>query len=460
MVGFGTAMVVGWLLQRRSDLLQSFAKRWVAHLVVALAATAYCCSVAGPKFTFLPPPMVGAKALFAASYVVALWSWIFAIVGAAVRFWSHESRVRRYVADSSYWIYLVHLPVVAALDIVVRGWHVHWALKYGFVVAVSFGVLFASYHLFVRPLRRKAISHPAVTAATGDVIASLESVTRRYGKTVALEGVDLALRRGELVALLGANGAGKTSAIGLWLGLAEPEEGRATLLGGSPLDTEQRRGIGVMMQDVTLAQGMRVRELIAQTASYYPNPMSVEEAMATAHITELASRAYDKLSGGQKRQVQFALAICGRPSVLFLDEPTVGLDVTARENLWAAIRKLRESGCSILLTTHYLEEAEALADRVVVLAKGRVVASGSVDEMRAVVSRRLIRCQSVLSVEELAGWPGVISVARAGGRLVITATDAEGVLRRLLSRDLTVAHVEVQQAGLAEAFVELTREAA
>jgi ABC-2 type transport system ATP-binding protein len=155
--------------------------------------------------------------------------------------------------------------------------------------------------------------------------------------------------------------------------------------------------------------------------------------------------------------VQFALAICGRPSVLFLDEPTVGLDIAARENLWDAIRKLRRSGCSILLTTHYLEEAEALADRVVVLARGCVIASGTVDEIRALVSRRLIRCKSMLSVQDLSSWPGVISAGHAIGRLVLTVSDAEGVLRRLLASDLNVTHIEVQQAGLAEAFVELTK---
>ncbi len=477
LVGFGSAMVVGWFLHRQPEILQSFAKRWAGHLAIALAATVYCCAVAGTKFTFVPPPRDAQKALFTASYVIAMWSWIFAIIGASVRYLSGESPVRRYVADSSYWIYIAHLPVVAALAVVVRDWPVHWSIKYGFILAVGFAVLFASYHFLVRPTFigewlngrryprvRRAVRENAVSilhpVAGDDVVASLESVTRRYGQIVALDRVDLSLSRGNLVALLGPNGAGKTSAIALWLGLDEPQAGRATLLGGSPLDIERRRGIGVMMQDVALARGMKVRELIAQTASYYPNPMSVNEAMATAGITALASRSYDELSGGQKRQVQFALAICGRPLVLFLDEPTVGLDIAAREHLWEAIRKLRESGCSILLTTHYLEEAEALADRVIVLAKGRVIASGSVDEMRAVVSRRLIRCESALPTEDLARWPGVINASRAGGRLVIATADVEGVLRRLLMSDLSVAHLEVQQAGLAEAFVELTREAA
>jgi ABC-type multidrug transport system ATPase subunit len=158
--------------------------------------------------------------------------------------------------------------------------------------------------------------------------------------------------------------------------------------------------------------------------------------------------------------VQFALAICGRPEVLFLDEPSVGMDVAARAHLWAAIRQLREAGCSILLTTHYLEEAEMLADRVVVLAKGKVVASGSVSEVRALVSRRHIRCDSALPADELSHWPGVVTVSRADQRLTILATDAETVLRRLLASDHSVANIEVQQAGLAEAFVELTKEAA
>jgi len=477
MVGFGTAMIVGWILHRRIELLRTFENFWLPHLVVALTATLYCCSVAGTTFSFVPPSMGPAKALFAVGYVVAMWSWIFAILGLGLKFCAGESRVRRYVADSSYWLYLAHLPVVAAFDIVVRTWPVHWSVKFAFVLAASFSLLFASYHLLVRPTfigewlnsrkyprhRRGALAArtmPTEPANAATAVAQLTGVTRRYGKLTALDDITLDLRRGELMALLGPNGAGKTSAIALWLGLAEPDCGQATLLAGSPLAVATRRGIGVMMQDVTLPNGMKVRELIEQTASYYANPMSVSDALSIARITELAGRYYDKLSGGQKRQVQFALAICGRPEVLFLDEPSVGMDVAAREHLWTAIRQLRDAGCSILLTTHYLEEAEMLADRVIVLAKGRVVASGSVAEVRSLVSRRQIRCDSALPANELAHWPGVVTVSRADQRLTILATDAETVLRRLLASDHRVANIEVQQAGLAEAFVELTKEAA
>jgi ABC-type multidrug transport system ATPase subunit len=299
-----------------------------------------------------------------------------------------------------------------------------------------------------------------MTTQTHSVVASLDAVTHRYGKVMALDDVSLIIRRGELLALLGPNGAGKTTAISLWLGLTAADAGSVKLLGGSPLDVTQRRGIGVMMQDVALTHGMRVHELIEQAASYYPHPMSAVEAMTMTNTAGFASKVYDKLSGGQKRQVQFALAIVGRPQVLFLDEPTVGLDVQAREYLWSAIRKLRAAGCSILLTTHYLEEAEALADRVVVLAKGRVVASGSVNEVRAIVSRRKIRCDSQLDTAELSQWPGVIAATREDSRLTIMTADAESVLRRLLASDAQLANLEVQKAGLAEAFVELTKEAA
>ena len=178
------------------------------------------------------------------------------------------------------------------------------------------------------------------------------------------------MRRGELLALLGPNGAGKSTAISLWLGLLEPDAGNAQLFGGSPLDVESRRRVGVMMQEVGLTPELRVRELVELTASYYPEPLGTNETLALTRIEALADRFYAKLSAGQKRQVQFALAICGRPPLLFLDEPTVGLDVEARETMWRTIRELLAQGCSIVLTTHYLEEAEALADRVAVLAAG------------------------------------------------------------------------------------------
>src|SRR5579862_414891 len=224
-------------------------------------------------------------------------------------------------------------------------------------------------------------------------IAELSCVTKRFGKIMALDGLDLDVRRGELLAVLGPNGAGKTTAISLLLGLRQPDLGTALLFGQSPLQVETRRQVGVMMQEVSLAPELRVREQIDLVSSYYPNPLSPEEAMEMTDTMSLANRPYGKLSGGQKRQAQFAMAICGRPKLMFLDEPTVGLDVQAREMLWATLRRLIDDGASIVLTTHYLEEAEALADRVAVLAKGKLIASGTVNEIRALVVRKRISCE-------------------------------------------------------------------
>ncbi|MGA3026571.1 MAG: ABC transporter ATP-binding protein [Bryobacteraceae bacterium] len=293
-----------------------------------------------------------------------------------------------------------------------------------------------------------------------DYLAELSGVSKRFGKIVALDGLDLEVRQGELLALLGPNGAGKTTAISLLLGLRQPDSGAVRLFGQSPLLVETRRRVGVMMQDVTLASELRVREHIDLVASYYPQPLAPHEVLETTHTAPLADRLYRKLSNGQKRQVQFAMAICGRPQLLFLDEPTVGLDLEAREMLWTTLRRLVGQGCSIVLTTHYLEEAEALADRVVVLGKGRMIASGTVSEMRALVVRKRISCCTTLAAEVVAAWPDVDGVNRGHQRLDITASNAESVVRRLLAGDENLLELEVRRAGLAEAFTELTQEVA
>jgi ABC-2 type transport system ATP-binding protein len=291
-----------------------------------------------------------------------------------------------------------------------------------------------------------------------DCLAELSGVSKRFGKTVALDGLDLQIRRGELFALLGQNGAGKTTAISLLLGLQQPDSGTVHLFGVSPARLEARRNIGVMMQEAALVAELRVREQIELVASYYSDPMAAYAAMQFTRTDSLAECAYGKLSGGQKRQVQFALAICGRPKLLFLDEPSVGLDIQARESMWSALRKLVNDGVSIILTTHYLEEAEALADRVAVLAKGRVVASGTVQEMRALVVRKRISCLSNLSVEHIRAWENVEDVQRDHTGLQITTPDAEEVVRRLLREDEDLRDLEIHHGGLAQTFTKLTQE--
>jgi ABC-type multidrug transport system ATPase subunit/peptidoglycan/LPS O-acetylase OafA/YrhL len=489
-VGFGTAIAFGWLVHRQRDLLDVWARQWAHHAAGAAIATAACLWMAGMTPAFVPAPPGLTKLALAFGYSTAIWCWCFAAIGLAMRVLSRESTSIRYVADASYWIYLVHLPIVAALQVAVGHLPLHWSLKFPLILIASFALLFASYRYLVRSTfigqflngrrypRTVATPRPGAdpsgqpprsskdsaerSSAGGEptILAALAGVHKRYGSTHALAGLDLQVRRGELLAVLGPNGAGKSTAISLWLGLLEPDEGSARLFDGSPLDVEGRRHVGVMMQEVGLTPELRVRELVALTASYYPDPLPTAQVLELTRTQAIAHRPYAKLSAGQKRQVQFALAICGRPSLLFLDEPTVGLDIEARETMWRIIRAMVAEGCSIVLTTHYLEEAEALADRVAVLAAGRLLASGSVEEIRSLVSRKQISCSTTLAAEVVRSWPDVVAVERDAQRLRITVVDAEPVLRRLLTSDDRLSDVEVRRAGLSEAFVELTKEAA
>lgn len=290
-------------------------------------------------------------------------------------------------------------------------------------------------------------------------VAHLQGVRKRYGAVQALDGLDLALAPGQLLALLGPNGAGKTTAIQLLLGLQTPDAGQVELFGRSPHELAARRGMGVMLQSAGIADNLRVEELLALTRSYYPQPRSVADCVAMAGLQGLLDRRYGKLSGGQQRRVQFALAICGRPRLLVLDEPTTGLDIEARQILWATLRELVAEGVAVLLTTHYLEEAEALADRVCVILAGRCIAEGSVAQIRAHVAQRRVRCLSALSAEVIAQWPQVRQARRDGARLEIVVDEAEDVVRRLLAEDAALSELEVTRAGLADAFLALTQDA-
>ncbi|GMU65014.1 MAG: hypothetical protein AMXMBFR36_12880 [Acidobacteriota bacterium] len=487
LVAFGTAFAFGWVLHRQAGLIERFGRLAWTHLAAAVALTSTCLAIVGPTPDLLAPTVLaGGPALrltYAAAYALSIWCWTFGLLGAAVRFASKESPVRRYLADASYWMYLVHLPLVFGMQVLLMKVPIHWAVKFPLIVTVALAALLASYHWLVRPTflgellngrrisrrRREIESSHASTAPVAAMaavamgaapVAELAGVTKRYGATVALDAVDLAVRPGELLAVLGPNGAGKSTAIGLWLGTLQPDEGTATVLGGSPLEVASRLGVGVMMQEVALAPTLTAREHVTLAASYYRDPLPVDQVLELTGTAELARRRYGKLSAGQKRQVQLATAICGRPRLLFLDEPSVGLDVAARATMWRTIRRLRDDGCSIVLTTHYLEEAEALADRAAVLARGRVIAAGSVDEMRALVARRQIRCASTLPAEDVRRWPGVVEAVREERLLHVTASDAEAVVRRLLAADGALTQLEVRQASLAEAFTELTKEAA
>ncbi|HDS1139691.1 TPA: ABC transporter ATP-binding protein [Stenotrophomonas maltophilia] len=291
-------------------------------------------------------------------------------------------------------------------------------------------------------------------------LARLQQVQVRYRDHTALQGIDLQVRAGQVLALLGRNGAGKSTAIGVLLGLRRADAGQVELLGGDPQQRANRVGLGVMLQSTSLPPMLQVDELVAQASACYPDPMPLQEVLQRAGLQALARRRYGQLSGGQQRAVQFAIALCGRPRVLFLDEPTTGLDIQARQAMWQSIRQLVAEGCGVLLTTHYLEEAEALAQQVVVLEQGRVVADAPLGELRLADRPRRIRCRSGLSAEDVQHWPGVQQVQRDGDYLQLLASPAEPVVARLLAADTQLRELEVQGAALADAFLDMTREAA
>ena len=296
-------------------------------------------------------------------------------------------------------------------------------------------------------------------APNDEVLASLCGVRKGYGKTLALDRLDLQLRAGAVTALLGANAAGKTTAVGLLLGLLAADEGCAQVFGNTPGARAVRLHTGAMLQSAGIPERLRVGELLALVRSYYPAARSVADCVSLAGLQGLLARRYGSLSGGQQRRVQFALAICGRPRLLCLDEPTTGLDIEARQALWCAIRELVADGSAVLLTTHYLEEAEALSDHVVVIDRGRRVAEGTVAQIRAHVAQRRIRCVTALQAAQVLHWPGVRDAVREGDALRIVADAAEPVVRRLLDADPQLHELEVQRAGLADAFLEITRNA-
>jgi ABC-2 type transport system ATP-binding protein len=280
-------------------------------------------------------------------------------------------------------------------------------------------------------------------------------VVRRYGKLTALAGVDLAIERGRITALLGPNGAGKTTFVELALGRGKPDEGEMRTLGSRPGSAPARRGMGVMLQSAALAAQLTVREHVALHSGYYPCPWPLAELLNRCDLADLAARRYSALSGGQQRRVQLALAICGRPQLLVLDEPTVAMDAQSRRRCWSLIQECARAGAAVLLTTHMIDEAQSLADRIVLLRAGRTIADGTARDIRSCVAERTIRCRSALDRAHLTHLPGIISVVIEGDRVELRARDADRALRALLAADPAAADLEIVRASLEEACDQL-----
>ena len=293
--------------------------------------------------------------------------------------------------------------------------------------------------------------------AAASKVAELTNVSKTYGEVQALRNVSFEVRAGEVVAVLGPNGAGKTTAVSLLLGLLRPTEGAARLFGADPQATETRTRVGAMLQTSGVPETVKVREHIELFSSYYPKPLSLRETLQAADLVGLEGRLYGKLSGGQKQRLHLALALCGNPDLLFLDEPTTGLDVEARRALWERVRGFIASVRTVVLTTHYLEEADALADRIIVINKGELIAEGTPAEIKSRTAGRRIRCVTKVSPDEVRGFAGVTSVTLEGAALEILATEAEPVVLALLQRDPNLRDLEVTGAGLEDAFLDLTK---
>lgn len=286
-------------------------------------------------------------------------------------------------------------------------------------------------------------------------IITLAGVTKTYGTLVALDGVDLQIDAGQTVAVLGPNGAGKTTAISLMLGLRPPTRGTVQVFGRSPKDRAVRSAMGVMLQASGLPEYLTVREAIELFRTYYPAPLSLERILDLAGLGEKTDARIARLSGGQVQRLYFALAICGDPRILILDEPTVGMDVEARRAMHDTIRDLAADGRTILLTTHYMEEADALADRIVVINRGHILADDAPEAIKSLVARKRVSFRAA-GIEE--AWLlslGAALVERADDRWSFFCDRPEVVVKAVLNRT-ELSDLTVTGASLEEAFVTLT----
>ena len=279
------------------------------------------------------------------------------------------------------------------------------------------------------------------------------------GPVRAVRGVDVAIAPGETVALLGPNGAGKSTTLEMLLGLLTPDAGTVSLFGMTPDVAISRGAVGAMFQTGGVIQYLSVRELITMVASLYPDPLGVEEVIELTKIGDLADRKTTKLSGGQTQRLRFAVGLISNPDLLVLDEPTVGMDVESRRDFWTTMRTFATRGKTVVFATHYLEEADAYADRIILMANGRIVADGPATEIKATVGLRTIR--ATLPGADLAALrrlPGVTNVETRGESVILNCSDSDSALRALLTTYADARDLEVSGAGLEEAFMQLTHD--
>jgi ABC-2 type transport system ATP-binding protein len=295
-------------------------------------------------------------------------------------------------------------------------------------------------------------------------IGRLDCISKKFGSQLVLDDVTMEIRAGEVIALLGPNGAGKTTTVGMLTGRLAPDRGTVELFGLDPLRPAARARMGVMLQSAGLPDVLTVQELVTLQSGYYRRPREVAATIALAGLDGLEARRAGRLSGGQQRRLLYALAICGKPDLLVLDEPTTGLDHEARRRLWTTVRSDADAGAAILLTTHYLEEADALADRIIVIDGGRIIADDAPERIKAKVAGSSIRCRTTLTDAALLCLPGVRSVGRNGAATTLLVADGAASVRALLGADPALSDLTITAASLEDALTNLasttTRKAA
>ena len=300
----------------------------------------------------------------------------------------------------------------------------------------------------------------AITLDPTRHVLDVDDVRHRYGGTVALDGVSLEVAAGECVALLGPNGAGKTTLVRSIVGLLKPDAGRIAVAGGDPANPAVRRNLGVVQQEVGFPKTLTVHDVVMGAAARAGVPRDAgRSALREMGLEDLGDRRASALSGGQQQRLQLAMGLVADPVLLVLDEPTVGLDVEARASFWSAIRRRRDSGAGVLLTTHIVDEAGAVADRIVVIDRGSIVVEGSPADLRRTLPDREIEATTALDLAELKALDGVGSVERVGTRVRITATRAESIVRWMLDHDPQLTDLTISTASLDDVLLDLTRKA-
>ena len=291
-----------------------------------------------------------------------------------------------------------------------------------------------------------------------ETLAEVKQLTKVFKQDTAVKDATFSIKKGEIVAILGPNGAGKTTTMSMMLGLLHPTNGEAKLFGMDPREKKVRERIGVMLQEVSLMDGLKVKEIIQLFRSYYPNPLSMEELVQLTGLEEKElNKRTEKLSGGQKRRVGFALALAGNPDLLFFDEPTVGMDITARQLFWDTVKELVATGKTIIFSTHYLQEADDISDRIILYHEGKIIADAEPNLIKKQLTKQSVSFVSERVIPEkiFLQEAVVTDVYKKDGRTHIVTEDTDAVLQTIFSSNLNVSDIRVEKGRLDDAFSQL-----